>query len=166
VSNPMGTIMKLARKVLLSFGAIMCCLFALAIASPYWLWYPAIPWASFTVDGQLSKDLLLYWHRSGRTLVVIRHSGRDRETYFVNVGDPKSQEDDFRRSFVASCADSSIFVNRLFAAQNHEQLCQPFFVVAGESGDQPTKKIERGLVLGHRTCEFYADDGKRITARW
>jgi hypothetical protein len=153
--------MKLRWKILFSFLAIMCGLFALALASPYWFWYPTIPWADLKIDGRLSKNLALYWHRSGRTLVLTRHlDGGGRETYFVNIGDPKSQEKDFSRSFVASCTENSIFVYRLIAAQNHEQLCTDrFFGV-----DDPDNK--RKVVVGHRSFEFDADDGKRITATW
>jgi len=152
--------MKLRWKIFFSFLAIMCGLFALALASPYWFWYPTIPWADLKIDGQSSKHLALYWHRSGRTLVVTRHSDRGgRETDFVNIGDPKSQERDFSRSFVASCAENSIFVYDLIAVQNHEQLCRPFFGV-------DDKRNERKLAVGHRSFEFDADDGRRFTATW
>jgi len=159
--------MKLRWKILFSFLAIMWGLFALGLASPFWFWYPTIPWADLKIDGRLSKNLALYWHRSGRTLVLTRHlDGGGRETYFVNIGDPKSQEKDFSRSFVTSCAENSIFVYGIFAAQNHEQLCRPFFIVNGEGDDHTTKQTERKLVIGHRSFEFDADDGKRITATW
>jgi len=98
--------------------------------------------------------------------VVIRPSDRGRETYFVNIGDPKSQEKDFSRSFVASCADSSIYVYNLIAVQNHEQRCQPFFMLEGDDARHTSKKIERNLLVGHRSFEFYCDDGTRITVRW
>jgi hypothetical protein len=158
--------MKLHWKVFLRFIAAACSILALAAASPYWFWYPRIPWANFTIEGQPSENLALYWHRSGRTLVVIRPSDRGRETYFVNIGDPKSQEKDFSRSFVASCADSSILVYKLIAIQNHQQRCQPFFMLESDDARQTSKKIERILLVGHRSFEFYCDDGRRITARW
>jgi len=153
--------MKLRWKILLSFLAVVCGLFALAWASPYWFWYPAIPWANLSIDGRPAKNLALYWHRSGRTLVLTRHlDGGGRETYFVNIGDPKSQEKDFSRSFVASCAENSIFVYGLIAAQNHEQLCTDRFFGVDDRNNK------RKVVVGHRSFEFDADDGKRITATW
>jgi len=157
---------KLRWKIPLSLLAIVSALFLLTVAFSQTFWYPAVLWANLAVDGQPSKDLSLYWHRGGRTLVVIRHSGRGRETYFVNIGDSKSQDDHFRRSFVASCADSSIFVYKFIAVQNHEQSCQPFLLLAGEGEGQLAKKIERKLVLGGHSFEFFADDGKRISAKW
>jgi hypothetical protein len=157
---------KLRWKILLSIVATVCALFLLTVAFSQTFWYPAILWANFTIDGHPSKDLSLYWHRGERTLVVIRHSDRGRETYFVNIGDPRSEDDHFRRSFVASCADSSIFVYKFIAVQNHEQSCQPFLVLAGEGEVQPATKIDRKLKVGGRSFEFFADDGRRITAKW
>jgi len=157
--------MKRRWKILLPL-TMLCVLLLLVMTFSQTFWYPAILWANFTVDGQPSKDLALYWHHSGRTLVVIRRLTQSRETYFVNVGDPLSQDDHLRRTFVASCADSSIFVYKVVAVQNHEQLCQPFLALAGGGDPLVAKKIERKLVLGSRSFQFFADDGKRISAKW
>jgi hypothetical protein len=77
-----------------------------------------------------------------------------------------SEEKDFSRSYVSSCAASSFFVYKLVAAQNHEQLCQPFLVLVGEPDNPPPKRIERNLVARDRSLEFNADDGQLITVRW
>jgi hypothetical protein len=136
------------------------------LATPYFYYYPVIPWAVFTVDGKPAEGLTAFRHRSGRTVIVIRPAYTGRETYFVNIADPNSTNDDFQRSFVASCDESSIFVHRLLAVQNHQQMCRPFIVNDGEQSSQKTTKVERNLIVTAKAVEFSADDGKRIGVRW
>lgn len=89
-----------------------------------------------------------------------------RETYFVNIGDSKSINNDLRPNFVASCDESSISVYRLLAVQDHEQMCHPFVMTNGEKAWEKPTKIERNLILKSKSVEFSADDGKRLHLSW
>jgi hypothetical protein len=134
--------------------------------SPYWSYYPLIPWAALTLDGRPAEELAAYYGRSGRVFVVTRGRTPGREIYFVNFGDPKSAKDDFRRDRVESCPESSIFVYRLLAIRNHEQMCRPFAVLDSDKPEGQPKRNERNLVVAHRSVEFSADDGRRLHVSW
>jgi hypothetical protein len=156
------------KKVILTIAVALVSVWLLGIASMLWrynTWYPAIPWAKFTINGHPASNLSLYHQINGEAIIAVAEKKGKREIYFVNPAHDEVLSGELNVPSVTPCRESGVFITRLFAVQNHEQLCWPLFVPTEGQETDKQKQIDRGSIRRDRSMEFNADDGTRRSKR-
>ena len=110
------------KRIALATAALLVGLCVLGVLSQLWrynTWYPAVPWARFTVDGRPTRDLFLFHQIDGEAVIVVSHSKTTEAVYFVVPRHPKQVGG--AESYVLPCQKYGISWSALIAVKNDDR---------------------------------------------